>query len=281
MSCAYHDRLAHIADYVRGELPESEQENFEIHYLACDECLKAVRFLEKTAFTIHHYGADIFATAQAPAKTKWLDHLNTWWEDIPLSQQWKAAIPAFATYVVVVCMLALGYSWVDENLKLSAPSLNEKSSKFMPEVLDDSLVEWQHYDWQQPVTATDDTALYNRLVNVRTIYQARRYHLAADQLAVIVQDHPQADAARLFLGISQFHLRHPTAAIQNLEQVLQSSLELSPEHSAARWHLAQCYLLQSKFDAARQQLTALVKTNDAQFSALAKASMGKLNRQHK
>lgn len=281
MSCAYHDRLDYIANYVRGELPESEQENFEIHYLACDECLRAVRFVEKTAITMRHYGSDIFAAVQAPAKTQGLDHLKTWWEAIPLSPQWKAAIPAFATYVVVVCMLALGYSWLDKNFALSDHSQHEKSSEFIPTASDDSLVDWQHHDWLQLAIGTDDTALYNRLAAARAPYQAQKYRSAADQLAVIVRDYPQALEARLFLGISQFHLHHPAEAVQNLQQILESSRELSPEHSAARWHLAQCYLLQKNFDAARQQLTALVKSNDAHYSALAKASMEKLNRQHK
>jgi len=269
MLCAYQNRPDYIADYVRGVLPEDEQEIFEAHYLGCDECLANVRLMEKATLTMRHYGATIFA----PPLT-WLDRLKIWWDDLPLSQQWRSAIPAFATYIVIIGVLSTGYWWLKSSLPAGGFG-HKESGEIATPAANKSLAELQHYDWTQPVPDITDPELVNRLAEIQPIYQEKNYPLAVERLTAVVQDFPQSLEARLFLGISQLFLNHnhTTDAIQNLEMIIQSH----PEHAAARWYLAKGYIKINRFDAARQQLTALKKQNDHDFGPQAENLLAKLN----
>jgi len=275
MFCTYHNRLDYIADYVRGELADDEQEKFEIHYLACDECLDAVRFMEKTSLTMRHYGSRIFA---AIPQTNWLDHLKNWWEELPLSQQWKTAIPALATYLLFVGIISAGYYWFNSGMKISQhPSHQDRSGGMVQDTSNGPLVEVQHFNWTQPAADITEPALLNRLAEIQPIYQAHDYQLAADRLTQVVQDFPQSLEARLFLGISQLHLKHSTAAVQNLEKALQ----IRPEYAPAQWYVTQGYLIQNRFVEARQQLAALMKQQDPHFRKSAEQCLKKLNKLNK
>jgi len=273
MSCTYQDRLDYIADYVRGELPESEQETFETHYLGCDECLNDIRLMEKATLAMHHYGGTVFAP-----KTTWLDRLNIWWDELPLSPQWRTAIPSLATYVLLIGILSAGYYWFNSSLnKNGGHFYGDQPGGMVPEHLEKTFVKLEHFDWAQPPASTTESALFNRLAAIQPVYQARNYRLAADRLAAVVADFPQSPEAHLFLGVSQLHLDHTNAATKNLKKVLQ----MRPDYAPAQWHLAHSYLRQNRFDDARQQLTALIKQKDSQFSALAEQCLKEINRQNK
>ncbi len=274
MSCTYHNRLDYIADYVRDGLPDDEQEKFEIHYLACDECLDAVRFMEKTSLAMRHYGSRIFAPIP---QTSWLDHLKTWWGELPLSQQWKTAIPAFATYLLFVGIMSAGYYLFNYGIKSELPSHQDRSGGMMPESSKEPLVVVEHFDWAPPAANINDPVLLSRLAEIQPIYQARRYQLAVDRLTEVVQDFPLALEAHLFLGISQLRLKHASAAVQNLEKALQ----IRPEYAPAQWYLSQGYLMQDRSVEARQQLAALMKKQDPHFSKLAERCLKKLNKLNK
>lgn len=269
MSCTYHNRLDYIADYVRDQLPDDEQEKFEIHYLACDECLDAVRFMEKTSLAMRHYGSRIFAPIP---QTSWLDHLKTWWGELPLSQQWKDAIPAFATYLLFVGIMSAGYYLFNYGIRSQPTSHQDRSGGMMPDSSKEPLVVVEHLDWALPVANTSDLVLSNRLTEIQPIYQARRYQLAADRLTKVVQDFPQSLEAHLFLGISQLRLKHASPAIENLEKALQ----IRPEYAPAQWYLSQGYLMQDRSVEARQQLAALMKQQDSYYSKLAERWLKKL-----
>jgi len=281
MSCAYQKRLDYISNYVRGELPHDERETFEAHYLGCDECFNAVRFVQKTSLTMRRYGAGIFAPAKAFASARqtvspanWLDQVKMWCNDFVRSTQWKTAIPAFAAYVLVAAIVSGGYYWLKSSFS-DQPDLphHERSGEMIAESSPQFAFDLQPLDWAMPA-ATADTALFNRLANIQPIYQAQNYRLAADRLASVVQEFPQSFEAHLFLGISQLHLDQPAEAIENLKNVLQ----LQPEHAPAQWYLAQGFLSQRRFDEARQQLTALVKQRDSHYAPLAVACLKKLNK---
>jgi hypothetical protein len=275
MSCTYHNRLDYIADYVRDQLPDDEQEKFEIHYLACDECLDAVRFMEKTSLAMRHYGSRIFAPIP---QTRWLDHLKTWWNELPLSQQWKEAIPAFATYLLFVGIMSVGYYWFKSGMKMSQHPLHQdRSGGMVQDASTGPLVEVQHFNWTQPPANTTAPALLNSLAEIQPIYQAHDYQLAAERLTQVIQEFPQSFEAHLFLGISQLHLKHAAAGIQNLEKALQ----IRPEYAPAQWYLSQGYLMQDRFVEARQQLAALRKQQDPHFRELAERSLQKLNKRNK
>jgi len=269
MSCTYQNRLDYIADYVRGALPENELETFEAHYLGCDECLANIRVMEKTVFTMRHYGATIFA----PPIT-WSERLKIWWEELPLSQQWKSAMPAFATYLVIIGVLSTGYWWLKSSLPAGGFS-HKESGEIATNAANKSLADVQHYGWTPPASNTTDPELVTRLAEIQPIYQARNYRVAADRLTAVVQKFPQSIEARLFLGISQLFLNHhhTNQAIQNLEIIIQSH----SDHAAARWYLAQGYITKNRLDEARQQLTALKKQSDPSFGPQAENLLAKLS----
>jgi len=271
MSCTYQNRLDYIADYVRGALPEPEQETFEAHFLGCGECLANIRAMEKATLVMRHYGASIFAGAP---QITWLDRLKIWWDELPLSQQWKSAIPAFATYAVIIGVLSTGYWWLKSNLPAGG-FLHKESGEIATNAANKSLADLQHYDWTQPASSTTDPELVNRFAEIQPIYQAHNYRLAAARLTTVVQDFPQSLEARLYLGISQLFLNHQHTrdAIQNLEKII----ELNPDYAPARWYLAQGYIKKNRLDAARQQLTALKKQNAPTFGPQAENLLAKLN----
>lgn len=269
MLCAYQNRPDYIADYVRGVLPADEQETFEAHYLSCDECLANVRLMEKAALTMRRYGAAIFAP-----RLTWLDRLKMWWEELPLSPQWRSAIPALATYVVIIGFLSVGY-W---SFKSSVPAGgfgHKESGEIATKAANQSLAELQHYEWAPPAPNPTDPELTKQLAEIQPIYQEKNYPIAAQRLTTVVQNFPQSLDARLFLGISQLFLNHTNTnrAIQNLETIIQSH----PDHVVARWYLAQGYIKENRFDDARQQLTALKKQNDSYYGPQAENLLTKLN----
>ncbi|MDZ7361717.1 MAG: tetratricopeptide repeat protein [candidate division KSB1 bacterium] len=274
MSCAYHNRLDYIADYVRDELPDDEQEKFETHYLACDKCLEAVRFMEKTSLAMRHYGSRIFAPIP---QTSWLDRLKIWWGELPLSQQWKDAIPAFATYLLFVGIMSVGYYLFNYGIMSDSSSHQDRSGGMMQDASNVALYEVQHFNWDQPPANTTEPALLNSLAEIQPIYQAHDYKLAAARLTQVVQDFPHSLEAHLFLGISQLRLKQASDAIQNLEKALQ----IRPDYAPAQWYLSQGYLMQDRFVEARQQLAALMKQQDPHFKKLAERSLQKLNKQNK
>lgn len=272
MLCTYQNRLDYIADYVRGTLPETEQELFEAHFLGCDECLGNIRLMEKTAITMRHYGKTIFA--RKPQIT-WSERLKTFWEELPVSPQWKSAIPALATYLVIIGILSTGYAWLRPNLSMGIFG-HSASSEFSTGAQNLASANLQPYDWTQPVTNVTPVELGNQLAEAQRFYQAKDYRSAAGRLIPLVEQFPQSIEARLYLGISQLFLNHNNTAlaIQNLEILIQSH----PDLAAARWYLANGYIKESRFDAARQQLTALKKQNDSYFGPQAEKLLAKLNK---
>jgi predicted negative regulator of RcsB-dependent stress response len=269
MSCTYQNRLDYIADYVRGALPELEQETFEAHYLGCDECLANIRVMEKTVFAMRRYGASIFAP-----QITWSDRLKIWWEELPLSQQWKSAIPAFATYLVIIGALSTGYWWLKSSLPAGGFG-HKESGEIATNVGNKSLTELKHFDWTQLTPNAAEPELVNRLAEIQPIYQEKKYPQAAEQLTEVVEKFPHSIEARLFLGISQLFLNHQNTrnAIQNLETIIQAH----PDHAPARWYLAKGYIKENRFDEARQQLTALKKQNHYSFGPQAEQLLAKLN----
>ncbi|MGH7599427.1 MAG: zf-HC2 domain-containing protein, partial [bacterium] len=140
MSCQYKKtRFDWAAKYMRGALPEADQETFEAHYLGCEECFSAVRFAEKISVTMHHFGASIFAPAPArpvAAKPDWLVKLKSEWEDLyfAFSREWKTALPALAAYVLLAVALGFGYYKLTSSPQLADERVHhvERPSAMLP-----------------------------------------------------------------------------------------------------------------------------------------------------
>ncbi len=282
MSCQYDKtRLDYATNYVRGDLSEAEQETFEAHYLECEECFSAVQFVEKTSVTMHHFGASIFAPAPARpafAKPDWLAKLKAEWKDtyLAFSMRRKTAVPAFAVYVLLAVGLGFGYYWLNSSLKLAHQNTPlDRPSAMLPAGRTVGLEQLQpSLAWSISAATKANKALFDRLAAVQSLYQYHNYFLAAQGLAEIVKDFPEAIEAHLFLGISQLHINQPAEAIKSLRKVL----ELSPQHAAAQWYLAQGYLMQDDLAEAQSLLTTLVDQRDPQFSQRAASLLEKIDR---
>jgi tetratricopeptide (TPR) repeat protein len=278
MSCQYEDRLGFIASYVRGNLPEHEQEAFEAHYLGCDECFRALRFVEKTSLAMHRFGDSVFVPAPAAARLAWSgwpQKLKTWWDEIYISDQWKRAVPALAAYVLLVAAMSAGYYWITA----SPPSHMDRESAFLPHSPSGqtaSLVQLQHLDWSMAgVSSDDDPTLLARLAEIEPVYQDQQnYRLAAARLAEIAKNFPETIEIHLYLGISQLRMNRTTEGITSLRK----ALELAPSHSAAQWYLAQGYLIQGRPDEARKLLVSLAGKSDSQYAQQAIALMEKMQK---
>jgi tetratricopeptide (TPR) repeat protein len=281
MSCAYQNRLDFIADYVRGGLTEDEQEGFEAHYLGCEECFNTVRSVEKTALVFRHYGARLFAPSKAlvpPSPTNWLHHVSTWWTNPPLSPRWRHAIPAIAAYAMVVVILSGGYIWLKSKLQNGDQSMMPHYERSGGLLTESEAVDLRPLEWAlSRARAAADTALANRLANIRPLYQVQDYRAVADRLTYVSPEFPRSPEIQLIYGISQLHLNQASEASKNLEKVLQAY----PDLASAQWYLAQSFFRENRFVDARQQLAALMKQQDPHYTKLAAESLEKLNKQNK
>jgi tetratricopeptide (TPR) repeat protein len=288
MSCHYEKtRLDLAIDYVRGDLPEDKQDRFEAHYLECEECFSAVRFAEKTAVTMHHYGASIFAPAPAfkpasakllAAKPDWLTKLQDEWEDIrrAFSTQWKTAVPALATYVLLIAALGWGYHLLTSSSQLAHQNAGlDSPGAMVPESSagqGSGLAQSQPLAWLISNETKANAALYARLEAVQPLYEYHNYFSAAEKLAEIVKDFPEAIEGYLYLGVIQVRENQPAEAIKNLGKVL----ELNPQHPAAQWYLAQGHLMQGDLAEAQSLLAALADRHDSQYGKPAAALLQRI-----
>jgi hypothetical protein len=281
MSCPYEDRLDIVADYVRGDLPENEQEAFEIHYVGCEECYRTLRFVEKAAHTIYHYGNSIFAPKAAVKKFAWSESfqkLKTAFIEFSIPEQWKSAAEALAAYALIVAVLSVAFHWIKPGAQEKTPATYvERESIFGPQRSTNklgTLPPLQPLNWMTMAAPTENAELFTRLDSIRPIYQKGDYQLAAKYLDLLAKNYPQSVEIHLYLGISQLLAHQPTAAVQNLEKVLQAN----PDHSPAQWYLAHGYLGQRRRTEAQNLLTTLVKKQDPEYSRSAEALLKKIQK---
>ncbi|MDZ7290803.1 MAG: tetratricopeptide repeat protein [candidate division KSB1 bacterium] len=282
MSCQYPNRLEVMTNYVRGVLPDAEQETFEAHYLGCDECFRDLRFVEKAAAAMHYFGTGIFEPTTAkpkPVSPGWLKKAKIWVEEIALSQQWKRVVPALATYILLVATMSLGFYLITSNLNLTHHSFRAHSDRrgaMLPEssAQPNILARLEHLDWSISEATKTDTALFARLVAIQRIYQNHNYHQAVERLTQLASDFPNSIDAHLFLGISQLHTNKTAEGIQSLREVLQ----LDPENAAAQWYLVQGHLIQGDVDEARNLLVTLAERQDSQYGQQAAALLATIDK---
>lgn len=269
MSCQFKKTsLDYAAKYVRGDLPEAEQETFEAHYLGCEECFSAVRFAEKVSMTMHHYGASIFAPAPArpvAAKPEWLVKLKSEWEDLyfAFSREWQTALPALAAYVLLAVALGFGYYKLTSSSQLAHEQVHhvERPSAMLPST-HTSLAQLEPLAWSISEATEANKPLSERLAAAKVLYQNHNYFLAAEELAAIANDFPESIETHLYLGISQLRIGQSAEGINSLHRVL----ELSPNYAAAQWSLAQAYLVQGDSVQAQSWLAALADQRDPKYS---------------
>jgi tetratricopeptide (TPR) repeat protein len=279
MSCQYKKtRFDYAAKYMRGDLPEAEQEAFEAHYLGCEECFGAVRFAEKVSVTMHHYGASIFAPAPAKliaAKPEWLVKLKSEWEDLyfAFSREWRTAVPALAAYVLLAVALGLGYYKFTSNSQLANEQAFhvEQPSAMLP-TGQPGLAQLQPLAWSISEATEANAPLSERLAAAKVLYQNHNYFLTAERLAEVAKDFPESIETHLYLGISQLRAGQPEEGIKSLHRVL----ELNPKHAAAQWYLAQAYLVQGDSVAAQSWLAMLANQRDPKYGQGAQILLKKI-----
>jgi tetratricopeptide (TPR) repeat protein len=284
MSCQFKKTsLDYAAKYVRGDLPEAEQEIFEAHYLGCEECFSAVRFAEKVSVTMQHYGASIFAPAPARpvlAKPDWLMKLKTELEDLyfAFSREWRTAVPALATYVLLAVALGFGYYKLTSSSQLAHEQAFhiEQPSAMLP-AGQTGLAQLQPLAWSISEATEANKPLSERLATAKVLYQNHNYFLAAERLAEVAKDFPESIEVHLYLGISQLRAGQPTEGIESLRRVL----VLSPNYAAAQWYIAQAYLVQGDSVAAQSWLAQLADQHDPQYGQSAQMLLKKIAKSSK
>ncbi len=279
MLCQYKKtRFDFAAKYMRGDLPEADQEAFEAHYLGCEECFSAVRFAEKISVTMHHYGASIFAPVPArpvAAKPDWLVKLKSELEDLyfAFSREWRTAVPALAAYVLLAVALGVGYYKLNPSSQVAHQQVThvERPSAMLP-TGQTGLAQLQPLPWSVSEATEANKPLSERLAAAQVLYQNHNYFLAAERLAEVVRDFPESIEAHLYLGISQLRNGQPAEGIESLQRVL----ELNRKHAAAQWYIAQAYLVQGDSVAAQSWLTMLADQHDPKYGQNAHALLKKI-----
>ncbi len=284
MSCQYKKtRFDWAAKYMRGALPEADQETFEAHYLGCEECFSAVRFAEKISVTMHHFGASIFAPAPArpvAAKPDWLVKLKSEWEDLyfAFSREWKTALPALAAYVLLAVALGFGYYKLTSSPQLADERVHhvERPSAMLP-TSQTGLAQLQPLTWSISEATKANKPLSERLATAEVLYQNYNYFLAAKELAEIANAFPESIETHLYLGISQLRTGQPAEGIESLRRVL----ALSPNYAAAQWYIAQAYLVQGDSIQAQSWLAQLADQRDPKYGQGAQMLLKKIAKSSK
>jgi hypothetical protein len=270
MSCQYkRTRFDLAAKYMRGALPEADQEDFEAHYLGCEECFSAVRFAEQVSVTMHHYGASIFAPAPAKpvaASPDWLVKLKSELEDLyfAFAREWRTAVPALAAYLLLALALGFGYYKLSSNEQLSHTQIHhaDRPSAMLPTGQTDApQAQLQSLAWSISEATNANKPLSDKFAAAEPLYRNHNYFLAADSFAAIAHEFPESVEAHLYLGVSQLRSGRSAEGISSLHRVLQ----LSPKHPAAQWYLAHAYLVQGDSIEAQSWLTLLVEQRDPNY----------------
>jgi len=85
-----------------------------------------------------------------------------------------------------------------------------------------------------------------------TFYNQGDYETAAKKFEEILQQSPQDDLIRLYLGVSQLQAGHPQQAIHTFEELM--ALGSSAYTEPAQWYKALAYLKAGQLDLCRQSL---------------------------
>lgn len=260
MTCPYHDKFDKVVAYVCDELPPEEQEAFEAHFLGCDECSRAVMWVERTTLVMQRHGQFLFAPAATPAanflaryagrvaygveKFSW--HLGKW-------------RPALG-YAVVLLIFSAGF-WLFYKIDhaLQPEHKQDAESSFMR--TQPAVPEPVAFSWPDDFSSLHDPALQRKLGALGSLYREKKFAAVADSLALFARRYPHEPQIRLLRGISLFQDGRLDGAIQELSPL--AAGEDAP--AAALWFLAQAYMQQQRIAPARDALQKLLSRPDEQY----------------
>jgi tetratricopeptide (TPR) repeat protein len=271
MTCPYRNKFDKVVAYVRDELPPEEQEAFEAHFLGCDECSRAVMWVERTTLVMERHGQFLFAPAAAPAanflaryagrvahgveKLSW--HLGKW-------------RPALG-YAVVLVIFSAGF-WLfyklDHALQPEHKQDTESSVVGTPPAVHEPVT----FTWPDDYSSLHDPVLQRKLGALRSLYREKNFAAVADSLALFAGRYPHEPQIRLLRGISLFQDGQLDGAIQELSPL--AAGEDAP--AAALWFLAQAYVQQQRIAPAKDALQKLLSRPDVRYHRAAQEMWDRL-----
>jgi len=270
MNCKYHRRMDTIVAYTRGELSEADEQEFEAHYLGCDECARDVLFVEKTTLTMARHGDTIFAKAASrrpvpvfsfvPGFADWLERL--------ISPPRLRPILSGIAYATAIVLLAVTCLWLinGEEDHFTVLRGTHFDAATTPHVLPEPIHSERylnHFDFPEEMSRQADSALRQKLAIIYNIYQKRqKYGRAVAALRPVVEQYPDLDGLRLMFGVSLLHAHRPAEAIAQILRIVGHN----PDNLDAQWFLAKAYLAQQDFDNARRTLELIRSKNDSRYS---------------
>lgn len=213
-----------IEGYLDETLSPALKENFEKHYLGCQECFEELQF--RHALRLEMAGADspgklhAFAPRSAPTRPRWL---------------WAVA----ALILLSVIPLSL--------------LLYRQSSPQLPPLLME-IQEMPAYV-ESTVRGGQAEALTEGFNRGMQAYQAQDYATSAQLLAEVARQYPEHQPTAFYLGVSALAVNEPEQAVQSLTRVITSPG--SPYLEEARWYLAKSYFRLGRIEEGREQLEAI------------------------
>ncbi|MGH7495037.1 MAG: zf-HC2 domain-containing protein [bacterium] len=260
MTCPYRNKLDKVVAYVREELPPPEQEAFEAHFLGCDECSRAVLWVEKTTLVMQRHGQYLFAPAAAPATNplaRYADRVAHALDKFAWTLgNWRPALG----YAAVVLIFSAGF-WLFYKIDhwLRPGHKQDSESSFVG--TEPAVPEPAAFEWPQDLAPRQDVVLQRKLDAFKALYREKKFAAVADSLALLASKYPDVTAIRLLRGISLFQDGQFGGAIQELAPL--AAAEEPP--SAALWFLAQAYLQEQKIGLAKDTLQKLLDRPQDQY----------------
>jgi len=269
---AFEEDLA--ARYVTGDLPEPEQDAFEVHLLECEDCARVVSTLGELP--------DVLPASMKPLSASPRSWSRTWRVRDVLALAAGLGFVAVAAGVLIQRMPAPGPARSESlpssarpteptSMTAPAPPQAARGPEDDPKALAAlARIEPPRYLASRARGASSEPEGF---AEAMADYERRDFIRAATALRKVVARAPEDVRTRFFLGISELMCERPLEAVTELQLAAASGREGYAE--AASFYLAKALLASGRTDRARAELSRLA-AGGGDYSAPAKKLLSAL-----
>lgn len=235
VDCKDVDERELIERYLSGQLPESESEAFEQHYLECERCFSELQF---------RHAAAVALAKEEPALGRGAAHRVAGRRQ--LNWQWGMAAAALLLLVTssIFYFAGLDRSPSREAVLQRLASV-EEPPPYVPSI----------------IRGGEQNQALQRFQEGMNAYVQGDYRAAAGSLQDAVALNPGHLPSRFYLGISHLMLEQPGDAINHLGAVIDAGP--NPYVEEAHWFVSKAYFKKNDVAQARAHLQAVIAMSGA------------------
>ncbi len=115
MSCKLQNRYTRIAEYIAGDMNETEQTEFEAHLLECDDCFNQAQLLDRAILLIRTKGEGAFAPQYA--RDSWMARVRDVFERRRHFQLPRLVLAPLLLVLALVATFSYSYMYYHSDVK--------------------------------------------------------------------------------------------------------------------------------------------------------------------